>query len=289
MKSHEISADLDQLKRNGYTSIPKLFSQGYYDELYLLFDEFIDVMTKNRELLEEFRKAGEKWKTIAKNDNLYSNFFTPYYRDRRGLPGKDEKVILQTCELFHTYLTMSYSGMYLDYPIIGNLFNRLMHIILAHNKHLLKLIYELGSEIQKKLIPNNGEIPVSIRILRYENDSLMSTNPHVDKTAFTIILNTNDPINQERLIAHKNVNKSIHLSKYSIPDIPKEDSLLFCGAAFEEFGYQAFKALAHAVLPFNHAKKRYSIILFWHFPDLDMSKFSTSVDFIDDLKLKRNA
>lgn len=282
------NSKFEQLKGKGYTSIPKLFTQPFYDELYKLYDQVIDLMSQDTYFYETYKLASERWKSIAKNNNLYGRFFKPYYRDRRGVIGTDEKVILQTCPSFYQYLAFSFYNIYMNYPVLERLKSKLMAIILAHKKHVVQFIHLMDDGLKKVLMPESGETPVSIRILRYEKDSKLSTNPHVDKTAFTLILNTNDPPDREKLIV-RNVDEPIkYLSQYEVPKIHEDHSLLFFGAALEQAGHKAYKALAHAVLPFNHSHERYSIILFWHLPNFDMSNFSTKVEFSDDLNLARN-
>jgi hypothetical protein len=51
----------------------------------------------------------------------------------------------------------------------------------------------------------------------------------------------------------------------------------FYGAALKEAGYSEFSPLVHAIRPVGPGLTRYSIVLFWLLPGVDLSQFSTRV------------
>jgi hypothetical protein len=129
--------------------------------------------------------------------------------------------------------------------------------------------------------------PVAIRLLQYFGDSQFYTDPHVDKSAITIIADTDDPADDPCLVFGPLTPRVPLLSEFAPIQKRGDESLLFLGAAAREAGFNDFRPIPHAVRPAREQRVRHSAIFFWLLPGIDLKAFSTSVPFTDDIGLSR--
>lgn len=276
-----------ELINNGIASIPCPLTNQRWEELYILFDKFIRSLSSDEK--NSFNLEAKKWQETSGLSLFYGGYFSPYYRDTTKLEGKDNKQIFQICLPYFQYLDSTNSVL-----LQNESFKRLLECSIATMmvcyQSLIPLVERFktyDSTLYNRLIPSASLPPIALRLIRYENDALLATNPHVDKRALTLLLNSNSDPENDKVILAKDINKeNLSLNDFGSINRVKNQSLLFFGAAPREAGFQNYKPMPHAVSPFKEPV-RHSAVFFWLLPDHDMSSFDTTVKVYDNSGLMR--
>jgi hypothetical protein len=273
----------------GAAPIPAPLPSGVWARLYDAFDTFSDFVEEHHEYANVFDTTARAWQSESGLALHFSGYFSPYFRDRVGQTGKDQKKIFQFCEPYFRYLA-DYHPELLSIASFARLAEGSLAALYAVYSAVFPLICSLGhlnEKLLSALLPRNTMPPISIRLLRYNGDSHFFTNPHVDKSAITIITDTDDPADDPCLVFAPPAVAQPLLSQFAPIQKGKNESLLFLGAAAREAGFADFRPAPHAVRPSREQRVRHSAIFFWLLPGTDLKLFSTSVPYTDDLGLSR--
>jgi SAM-dependent methyltransferase len=258
--------------------------------LYAKFDEFVQLVRDRADEPRVFNDQAKLWQSQSGLRMHYGGYFSPYYRDTTGKAGRDNKATIQLCEPYYRFLYEQRSQL-----LRNECFRRLAQSLLAAMystftcfRSVLVELRESYPRLYARLAPEDAPPPIAIRLLRYEHDDRLATNPHVDKSALTVILDSDDPSSEGRLlVGDPSVSTTPQrLSAFKVCEQEPGTCPVFFGAALKEAGYGNFRPMPHAVRPFDSAV-RHSAVFFWLLPEHDMSCFDTTVLIDDDIGLKR--
>ena len=274
------------LSTSGVSTIPPPLPVSAWLRLYNKFDAFVEAVAKlPREHRLAFDEAAASWRTESGLRFHYSGYFSPYYRDRVGETGKDQKQILQSCIPYYSYLSEHHPHL-LAMPEFETLLNGLHAALASIYADCLPFVHalrEFAPALSDALLSRDTMPPVVLRLLRYEASCQFLTHPHVDKSAITIIAHTDDPPDDPCLVFAPRVSDHpLPLSAFA-PAGSSDQALMFMGAAPQQAGLSRFSAAPHAVRPVREKRVRHSAVFFWLLPGIDLHPFSTHVPFVDDL------
>lgn len=278
-----------EILNNGVSKIPAPLPKTVWRRLYELFDAFSNSLAEQPDALKSYNSEAKAWQMESGLAKYYGGYFSPYFRDTSSQKGKDNKRIVQICEPYYRFLTERRSRL-LDNELYFELLEAMMSALFSSCAGFLPFISALkgiDSSLFELLSPSEMLPPVSIRLLSYDTDFQMATNPHLDKSAITVIADNDDPDGEARLIVGSpKMDGRSNLSSYRSVPTNAGESIIFLGAALREAGMTKYLPLPHAVLPFE-GKMRHSAIFFWHLPNVEMQNFDTKLEVEDDLKLTR--
>lgn len=276
---------------HGAAVIPAPLPSTVWQHLYDALDLFTKHVAISVKYAETFNRAAKEWQERSGLSLQFSGYFSPYFRNRLGQKDKDQKAIFQICEPYYRYLSRTHPEL-LAVQEFGSLVEgtlaAMQSVYCAVLPHILSLNLE-HSEFLSAIRPIDGLPPIALRLLHYESDSHFFTDPHVDKSAVTIILNTDDPLDDPCLTFAPADSTNPLLSQFVPVPVQRDQSILFLGAAGREAGFSGLRPAVHAVKPAKANRVRHSAIFFWLLPGIDLRTFSTNVSFIDDLGRARNA
>jgi hypothetical protein len=279
-----------EVLERGAAPIPAPLPPPVWNRLYGALDAFANFLAAHDEYADVFDRTAKAWQVESGLDLHFSGYFSPYYRNRVGQAGKDQKQIFQFCEPYFRYLANRHPELLALAPFArlaeGSL--AALYSVYSAVLPLIDALRNVDKELLAALRPHNALPPIAIRLLQYEGDSQFFTDPHVDKSAITIITDTDDSVDDPCLVFGPLAPATPLLSQYAPMIKRKDESLLFLGAAAREAGFAAFRPAPHAVRPSREHRIRHSAIFFWLLPGIDLKLFSTSVPFTDDLGLSRN-
>lgn len=276
---------------NGFARIPMPLPKSVWSRLYTTFDEFSASLDDDPDAIKSFDTEAKNWQATSGLSKFFGGYFSPYYRDTTKQEGKDKKRIVQLCEPYYRYLYDRNSS------LLANKFYRemldslmaAMYASCAAIRPLLQELKDVDEQVYNALIPDSSLPPVAIRLLSYDADSVLATNPHVDKSAITVIVDTDDSPDDPKLVFGEPEPPGGVWKLSQFKPFPKDanESIAFLGAALKQAGHTRFRSLPHAVRPFTATAVRHSAVFFWLLPNFDMAKFDTKVPCEDDLGLAR--
>ena len=286
-----IRASIDRLLETGVSTVaapvPKVAWRGIYNDL----DALTDRVHRQPSLTTRITEAASQWHKNSGLSHHYSEYFKPYYRDYVGQKGRDQKVIFQFCIPFYKYLFENFSNI-LDIDEYRRVAEGSVSILATCQDQLIPFASLLGTvntEYSSRLLQFNQGLPVAIRLIKYWPDASYLTNPHVDKTAFTVLLDSSDPADDRCIVvSSKQSMDDVSLSDFYTPASNADESVVMFGAAGVDSGYSDFWPAPHGVKPPTRPRFRYSAVFFWLLPDSDLSGYSTSIKYDDDLGLSRH-
>jgi len=275
---------------NGVARVPMSLPKFMWCSLYTAFEEFTEFVSSHPEYSTVFNDSAKAWQANSGLRLHYSGYFSPYYRSTAGQRGKDNKKIVQLCEPYYRHLCESQPTL-LEIPEFRRLIEGLMAAMYSSFAKYLPFIYamrDFDPALAEALMPRDTTPPVVIRLLSYYSDDYYFTNPHVDKNAVTVILDTDEPEDSPCLVfAPYEVQTAPSLSTFAPVSKREDEALMFLGASPREAGYGNYIPAIHAVRPLEIPAMRHAAVFFWLLPGIDLEGFSTSVPFIDDLKRAR--
>jgi len=255
---------------------------------------------------DQIRALAQEWE----RDFAASDEAKPWTNVRFGLRdkrpetkrNKDKKFYLQFCREYGDWVIKNRATQLASIPELEHLFHQLLDIEKVCENIFLEKLTEMSvlhPGIRKLFYWYNGEqrVPISIRVISYENEGHFSVSPHFDKSAATILLPSDDKPDEECLIVapadgtpfnHENL-KGIIRPKPHNPD-SESCSLFITGAMLQEIGV-SIPPTPHAVLPHDRLL-RHVLVAFCNVPYMDTKHFTTSIvykkiipnDFIERFK-----
>lgn len=279
------------IMQEGFATVPSPLSKTAWNRIYALFDAFVDSVSLDPSAMQAFNDSAKEWQVRSGLSPYFASYFSPYFRDTNHKQGKDQKRIIQMCEPYSRYLDQAKSPL-LDNHFYRALLDGLMAALYSTVAAIEPLLGELREDypdVYNALVPDANLPPVALRLLSYSSDNAFATNPHVDKSAVTVIVDTDDPIEDPKLVyAPPTVIGTCPKLSHFRPVMRAENgAVMFLGAALQQAGYSEFTPLPHAVRPFRSAGLRHSAVFFWLLPHFDMKTFDTTVFVEDDLGLAR--
>jgi len=259
--------------------LPRWVWQRLYDAL----DAFADFVAANSEYATVFDTTAKAWQ--ADRGLEFSGYFSPYFRNRVGQAGKDQKYIFQICEPYFRYLADQQPRL-LALPTFARLAESALATLYSLHAAMLPLMRALRAKhpgLHAALMQDDVMPPVVLRLLHYRGDGQFFTDPHVDKSAVTVIVNTDDPVDDPCLVFAPSTVGTPLLSEFRAVRKHQDEALVFLGAAGREAGFSGCAPAPHAVRPARVPRTRHSAIFFWLLPGIDLRSFSTAVPFVDDL------
>lgn len=265
-------------------------------DAYDTFEKLIAFTASEPAWADIYNSRGGAWKAAQGSGLENSGYFAPYYRDRNGHAGADQKVVYQTCPEFmrqcETVCPASYP------PLLKPLdlaLEKVLHKAEGLMRPIVNSVTAVEPDLRAHLLTCEGQARLSVRIIKYSPDSMAATNPHVDKSALTCIIHTSDAPDAQNLVFASPWLGTPKISSFT-PAHPKELgenqscgrlAVVFPGEAFAKAGFGLLHATPHAVLPFGSDRARYSLVAFWLLQGVDLSSFNTAVPVQDDASVLR--
>jgi hypothetical protein len=269
----------------GVARVPAPLPKMVWRRLYQSFASFVDCLSSHPELGNTFDQTAKSWQADSGFKLDFSGYFSPYYRNRTGQVGRDNKKVVQFCEPYYRYLCERAPEL-LAIPQYRSLTEGMMSALYSAFATYLPLVdalAEVDSRLRQALIPRSAAPAVALRLIRYESDAYYFTNPHVDKSALTVVIDSDEPSNESCLVFAPQQKTAPKLSEFKPAQREEGDALLFFGAAPREANHAWAVPAAHAVRPLQKPMSRNVAIFFWLLPGIDMSGFSTSTNYVNDL------
>lgn len=281
----------DALNDRGYLLVSHPIPRAAAIRLYREFDNFITYARATPDVVQVLDAAANAWKARDDNGLYYSGYFTPYYRDSTKHVARDQKQVLQLCEEYVDQLSR-------EHPVFGreevkSLFGTLRDISRAASCVFDGVISTLGQEpvdLTEQMIASVRRPPLVIRVIRYEPDAdHLGTNPHVDKTAFSALIDSSDDPGEPSIAFAKPGLANYCLDDFLPPEPAADEktAIVFPGAALREAHIGNVLPTPHLVNAIRGVNRRYSLLLFRLLPGIDMSPFDTAVPISGGHRLAR--
>lgn len=265
----------ENLQQFGCTPISVPIPKVNIDSIYNTFDRCLADFN-------QICKLTKNWES----DFAISDESKPFVNVRFGIRDKrpdvirkkDQKFYLQFCREYGEWVIKNRANEINSIPDLKNLFEQLLDIEKICQKIFVKQLEELAGsfpELQKMFYEYNSvrRVPISMRIISYENCGDFSVSPHYDKAALSLLLPSDDDPQAECLIVGPADGTGLDLNKLKRPIRPLEkldsncSGLLITGALLEYIGIP-IPPTPHAVLPHNR-KLRHVLVAFCNVPYLD--------------------
>lgn len=276
------------VRASGAAAIPSPLPADAWSHLYTALDVLADELRGDDALAAEFDAAARAWQGESGLRDHYSGYFTPYYRDRVGQTDKDQKTIFQLCQPYYAYVYRRFPHL-VQVPAFRALLQGTQAALSACERDLTALVESLSvvsPELADRLVHDSPVRPTALRLLSYVSDDHFFTNPHVDKSAVTVILHTDDPTDDPCLVVAGPSGRTLRLSDFYAPERAPDESLVFFGAAAQRVAPE-LTATPHGVRPPATPRRRHSAVFFWLLPGVDLAPFKTDIDYCDDLGTAR--
>jgi hypothetical protein len=273
------------LKQQGFIELGNtMLLKKDYADIYYYFDRFIELMDEDGEFAKEIDATEQQF---LSNTHIKSRYCSapPSYRDpRKHSTKRFHKVYFQFIKEHCTMLEAV--GLSSKNPDIKAFFDGMLAIDAASKKmfeQILQHLEPLYPGIIKKAYGQYNELTVITKIVRYEQaeNGQWGTTPHVDKSALSLILNSDDPNDESLWLCEDLDNPSI--AKMNKPNrifnrrFDCSSALLIPGAECLKVGFN-LKPTVHGVRPITRPY-RHAAVSFLLIPDVDMSDIVT--DFND--------
>ncbi|CAF3259391.1 unnamed protein product [Rotaria socialis] len=200
---------------------------------------------------------------------------------------KDKKFYLQFCREYGEWVEKNRAHELASIPELKNLFDLLLTFEKECQQVFLEKLKEIAAiypEANKLLYNYRGEqrVPISIRVITYENEDHFSVSPHFDKAAMTILMPSDDNPDEECLIvapADGTIFDPEKLRRVVRPLYNDSNStscaLFITGAMLQEIGVPV-PPTPHAVLPHNRVL-RHVLVAFCNIPYLDTKHLTFNI------------
>jgi|GEM_PF-1644140 8-oxo-dGTP pyrophosphatase MutT (NUDIX family) len=271
------------LQTRGYCEIGNHhFLKDDYNELYRTFDQFIDLMSNDRDFAIKIHTIEKDFLSIDTQKKRYCSA-PPSYRDPREHETKRfNKIYFQFIKEHYNLLcdTETYT------------YDPSVESFLKNMEKLDAMARELFSEIIDRLEESRPgikalaygkyqELTVISKIVRYEKSEGWGTTPHRDKSCISLIWDSNDDDDDSLLLCEDTQNPSFKKLKKPIRFFSQAEdvtsTILIPGAACSKAGIDLNPTI-HGVAPIKK-EYRHAVISFLLIPDIDMSEITS--DFIE--------
>lgn len=282
------------LQERGWVAMPRL-SDTSAVKIHAAFDGVITYAGDNPDWVDRFNQKASAWKSkVRASGMLNSGYFGPYYRDVRG-KGKDNKVTYQTCDAFRSSCQAGADvENVLPQPVehLDRALSAALVDVLPSFSIVADALATAIPQLKDRLVLEDGDPNLSIRVLKYFVDDKASTNPHVDKSALTYIMHTSDAAKGGSLTFANPSSKRLTVADFRNPNdfgAPLSSfGHVLVGEAFNAAGFTSLKATPHAALISSNGEVRYSIVAFWLLRGVDLAPFNTKVVVTDDDSILRD-
>jgi hypothetical protein len=252
-----------------------------YENLYKKFDIFIDKMSNHKDFSEKIYYAEKEYSKNITETKRYCNA-PPSYRDPLVHPTKRfNKIYCQYTLGHHEFLKKDK-----DLPgEASDFYDCMREVDTAAKAYFVEILQHLENEkpgIRPLLYGNYKELTVISKIVRYKKNQAhkWGTTPHFDKSALSLILDSNDKNHESLLLCEDVENPSIEaLHKPERQFAHKNDAtsaILIPGLAFKKAKWDINPTL-HGVTTFDK-EYRHAIISFLLIPDIDMTNLQTDFE-----------
>jgi hypothetical protein len=266
-----------RLNNNGFIELEnKILLKTDFKTLYGNFDNFIEHMETD----EQFSKnIDELEKKYVSNTELKKRYCSapPSYRDpRKNTQKRFNKVYFQFMKEYHDMALDEHKEMFaekkgaIDFLCSMKKLDDTAKVIFST---LIDQIEVENPGFKQLMYGKHKELTVISKIVRYNKTESWGTTPHRDKSALTLIWDSDDK-NDESLSLCRNLHKPL-LKNLEVPKrkFSGKDNcsstLLIPGLSLQQSGIN-LPGTVHGVLPFTH-EYRHAVISFLLIPDIDMS------------------
>lgn len=256
-----------------------------YDDLYNSFDKMIQDIKDNTELFEFLNNTEKEFLTDTVQKERYCSA-PPSYRDPEiHTQKRHNKIYFQYVKEYFDLLKGKHTEMLNKYPNV-NIFLSNMDKIDSMAKALFApIIEELSASyptIKDRLYGKHKELSIISKIVRYKKgkDTQWGTTAHFDKSALTLIWDSNDNNHESLVICpdnqHPSMNNLIRPERKYADSQTTSSTMLIVGSALKKDGID-LKPTLHGVHPLKQ-DYRHAVISFALIPDIDMSDLKTDYD-----------
>ncbi len=285
--NHKIMHDL--VTHNYVVFEQALPSRLWFNSLYKFYDDVSRLLLEVPALLDDWHRCVESWQRTRDTRQFFCAAPTDF-RDRSTRTDKRDKEYLQYS------LDFAVSDVFQDSSLskqgaVVNLFGMLeeLHFVCAGLFfRAIDSITAAVPEIRPQLLYDSRLAPIIIKVLRYnKNPNRFATDPHFDKSALSLLLNSDDRSVSYRL--GKYVTSEIRYSSLFAPieyppaDSQWNDAVLISGLCLQKIGLGILPPTPHSVLPVHDRDVRHSIVAFYLVPYLDTTNMETNAPYINDL------
>jgi hypothetical protein len=278
-----MASEIDHsFKTQGFVEIgnKELLKQNYHN-LYKSFDEFIDHMSKNESAAQTIYESEKNFLAVEENKKRYCAA-PPSYRDPRTHATKRfSKIYSQFIKEHYDFLKQD--AHYAD-PKVCNFFDNMAHIDATSKKFCVSILEQLEKTypgIKEKAYGNNKELTVISKIVRYEKTERWGTTAHFDKSALSLIWDSNDEHDDSLILCqsleHPTLDAMVKPTRTYSGKKDITSTILIPGLALKKAGFN-LKATLHGVAPLKR-EYRHAVISFLLIPFMDMTDLKS--DFID--------
>lgn len=269
------------LSKNGFIELEnKILLKKDYREIYENFDSFIGYMEEDDNFAQQIDNLEKEYGT---NESLKKRYCSapPSYRDpRKNLQKRFNKVYFQFMKEHYDMVLNDSKGIFKDKPEAIEFLHGMKKLDDTAKSMFVEIVENIDIEKPgfKKLIYGKfAELTVISKIVRYNKTESWGTTPHRDKSALTLIWDSND-LNDESLSLCKDLYnpslKDLELPKrqYSGKD-HCTSTILIPGLSLQQAGI-GLPGTVHGVLPFTQ-QFRHAVISFLLIPNIDMSNIQS--------------
>lgn len=269
----------DLLKNKGFQELPnQLVLKQDYRELYKSFDDFIELMETNQEFAQKVHDLESRFLGEKAQKARYCSA-PPSYRDPRHHSTKRfDKIYFQFIREHYDLVKDEFRGIAAAHKFIESM-RYLDESSKIMFKKMLPKIEERYPGFTEKVMGKHNDLTVISKIVRYHKGDTVQwgTTPHVDKSALSLILDSDDHDNDSLWLCENTTNPTIDGIKKPIRSYAHRDdcssALVIPGAALVKAGidlHPTVHGVAPITKPFRHA-----VISFLLVPDMDMSDIVT--------------
>ena len=270
----------EALNLNGFFEIKNChFLKRDYNRLYEKFDSFIDLMDHNEAEFSQIQKFEKDFLSIQAYKKRYCSAPPSYRNPRTHTQKRFNKIYFQFINEHYEL-----SKEVITHPSISNFFSEMLNI-----DAMAKVVFAEILDLMEKDHPGitdlaygqYKDLTVISKIVRYDKSNGWGTTPHCDKSALTLIWDSDDDNDESLVICQDMSNPKI--KNLTLPhrdfshQLDATSTLLISGSIWEKIGV-TLKPTVHAVAPIKK-QRRHAVISFLLIPDIDMSTIPT--DFLE--------
>lgn len=280
----------NNLRVNGFHVIAKsLPPRLWFQKLYETYDRVLDELQHDPVLIEDLDDHMRAWQAVDDNKD-YLGGTPPTFRDRGERADKEDKTYFQFSRAFYTSRFFA-GSLIAKLPAMKELLGYMseLHDIAARlfGESFLAL-EEDHPGITRAMSVNATTPPIVVKAIRYNAnpERFAENNAHYDKSALTLILNSDDPDTLVR-VAPFNASGVSRKSFCKAVDYPASlaapnDATLISGLCLQEAGFPDLAPTPHYILPIDRPYARHSVVAFYLVPGMCTESFLTKVPFIEN-------
>lgn len=267
------------LKNRGFKELPnRLMLKQDYRELYKSFDDFIELIENNPEFAQKVHDLESRFLGNKTQKARYCSA-PPSYRDPRHHSTKRfDKIYFQFIREHYDLVKEEFRGIAGAHKFIESM-RYLDESSKIMFKKMLPKVEAHYPGFTEKVMGKHSELTVISKIVRYRRGDTphWGTTPHVDKSALSLILDSDDHDDDSLWLCEDTSNPTMEgIKKPARIHSHKDDrssALVIPGAACVKAGID-LKPTVHGVAPIT-TPFRHAVISFLLIPDMDMSDIVT--------------